>query len=491
MLGYWRPHHLFQDWLVQKLLALLPEHEQLIRFYADILEKVYCLNLDKLLPLTSGQYSSTGRPAINQPEIFRALVVMSHCKEGITSFVKKLKAHPVLALICGFEPDSIPGVGTFYDFLNRLWLGDETSKVLREPLKKKSKKPKSGEKLPEEDKDRVAKLVEKVLDGYSFEGPESLLQRILAECAVKPSLELELCGDRQKLGFAGDGAPLETGASHRGKKVCSCREQGIYNCSCPRLYTDPTANWGWDSYHDHWFYGHTLYCINAAGSFNDLPLLIHLTQASPHDSCTFVAAYAQLRQVYPDLAFSSALLDAAHDAYAIYRLLNAHEIEPFIDLNNRRGQKQTLSSFTVNDQGRPICIAGLEMVHNGIDKKRQRIKWRCPLYRDPKQCEYCNECSPSSYGRVIYTKPDDDFRLFTSTPRGSEAWKNAYARRTSVERTLKRTLVDYDIENLRLRAKKRWFWFSSLAAINQHLDAQVKAKGKALFIQLGLAQTAA
>ena len=61
-----------------------------------------------------------------------------------------------------------------------------------------------------------------------------------------------------------------------------------------------------------------------------------------------------------------------------------------------------------------------------------------------------------------------------------------YAKRTSVERTLKRILVDYDIENLRLRAEKRWFWFATLAGINQHLDAQIAVLKQPLFTKLGL-----
>jgi hypothetical protein len=491
LLGYWRPHEQFQRWLEQKLLAFLPEQEKLIRFYAHILEKVYILNLDRLFPLVLDRYSHTGRPAKNQPEIFRALVVMIHLKEGVTSFVKRLKVHPLLAVACGFEPNSVPGVGTFYDYIDRFWLGEEPSKALREPRKKKRKKPKGGEKLPEEDTNRVAYLVTKVLEGCSFEGPEMLLQKILAECAVKPSLDLGLCGEGRKLVFAGDGTPLETGASHLGKKACSCREQGIYRCSCSRLYTSPTANWGWDSYHERWFYGHTLYAITAADSFNDLPLLLHLTQASRHDSGTFVVVYAQLRQLYPELDFASALLDSAHDAYEIYRLLNVHGIEPFIDLNKRRGQQQKFSAFNVNEIGQPICMAERKMVYNGVDEKRQRIKWRCPMYRQPDQCPKKQKCSPSAYGRVIYTKPDDDFRLFTKTPRGSEAWKKAYARRTSVERTIKRILVDYDIESLRFRAEKRWFWSVSLAAINMHLDAQVALLNQPLISRLGLTQQAA
>jgi hypothetical protein len=48
--------------------------------------------------------------------------------------------------------------------------------------------------------------------------PEYLLQKVLKECAVKPSLDLGLCGDPENFVFAGDGAPLETGASPYGKK---------------------------------------------------------------------------------------------------------------------------------------------------------------------------------------------------------------------------------------------------------------------------------
>ncbi|MBT9141713.1 MAG: hypothetical protein DDT29_00104 [Dehalococcoidia bacterium] len=99
MLGDFRPHEQFQRWLEQKLLSFLPQHEKQIRFYAHILEKVYVLNLDRLLPLALGRYSFTGRPAQNQPETFRALVVMGHYKEGITSFVGRLRAHPVLAVL--------------------------------------------------------------------------------------------------------------------------------------------------------------------------------------------------------------------------------------------------------------------------------------------------------------------------------------------------------------------------------------------------------
>ncbi len=69
-------------------------------------------------------------------------------------------------------------------------------------------------------------------------------------------------------------------------------------------------------------------------------------------------------------------------------------------------------------------------------------------------------------GWFLYTKPSWDLRLFTPTPRNSKAWKDVYARRTIVERTFKRILVDYKIELANARTKKRWFWQATLAAIN-------------------------
>ena len=71
-------------------------------------------------------------------------------------------------------------------------------------------------------------------------------------------------------------------------------------------------------------YDYTLYTITATDSPNNLPLLLRLARASRHDSGTFVAAYDQLRHLYPDISFSKALLDSARDAYEIYRLLNSH-----------------------------------------------------------------------------------------------------------------------------------------------------------------------
>jgi len=90
------------------------------------------------------------------------------------------------------------------------------------------------------------------------------------------------------------------------------------------------------------------------------------------------------------------------------------------------------------------------MVFWDYKKDRNRLKWRCPFAagsRKVKDQVKCDEpCSPSVYGRTVYTKPRGDLRLFTKTPHNSKAWKDVFKRRTSSERSLDRMKVDYKLE---------------------------------------------
>jgi len=76
---------------------------------------------------------------------------------GITAWVEKLKDHKVYAILSGFDPNSTPGVGTFYDFLDRLCLANKLlkqqtrnrrKKFKRKPSKKLKKKSKITSQTP-------------------------------------------------------------------------------------------------------------------------------------------------------------------------------------------------------------------------------------------------------------------------------------------------------------------------------------------------------
>ncbi|WP_146164509.1 hypothetical protein [Halanaerobium congolense] len=71
---------------------------------------------------------------------------------------------------------------------------------------------------------------------------------------------------------------------HQCTRDCDCRQNGIFNCSCPRRFSDPTANWGWDSYRGRYVYGYSNYTFTAADSPYDLPVYSVLNQAARHDS---------------------------------------------------------------------------------------------------------------------------------------------------------------------------------------------------------------
>lgn len=179
------------------------------------------------------------------------------------------------------------------------------------------------------------------------------------------------------------------------------------------------------------------------------------------------------RELYPGFRFTTFLADAAHDAYPIYELCQAWQMEGFIDLNpHTRVNSRLPVPQTVNHEGPPTCPAGLTMVNWGYCPERERIKWRCPAQATKAiGCPLEKPCSSSPYRRAVYTKLAWDFRLFPKTPRGTDAWKKTYAMRTGTERSIKRKANDYAVRQARNRGKKMHLWLLTLAAVNQHLDA--------------------
>lgn len=120
------------------------------------------------------------------------------------------------------------------------------------------------------------------------------------------------------------------------------------------------------------------------------------------------------------------------------------------------------------------------MANWGYNKDRYRIKWRCPILVSRKvnnqfvECPIKDGCSNSSYGKVVYTYPSSNPRLFTNPPRGSSLWNELYTKnRSSVERCIKRILVDYDLEKARVYSRKQWIWRIAFVCINIYLDAWI------------------
>jgi len=478
LLGIWRNHKEYQAFVLQTYSEMKAENLESISEYENIISKLFLLNLDPLKDLIFPLYSNEGAPANQQPEIFRSFILMNHLGIGITGMVKKLVNNKALRTAIGVDLGNVPSIGSHYNFIDRIIRMDESS-ILKPVYRKPSKKYGKNVKMPSKHPDIVAKLVGKILEGESFDKrPEKLLQQIFAECIVKPSAKLGLLGDTKNLDISGDGTCVKSGASHHGKKVCDCKKNGIYNCKCSRKFSDPNATWGWDSYNEKYFYGYMGYfvCCHNKNKKLDLPIYLRFLEGRRHDSVSTVVALAELPNLYPDFAFSSFACDSAADNYATYELLHKRNINAVIALNTtNKGNFVYPEHLSIDRNGVPVCPNGNKMINWGFNKERCRIKWRCPLAcKKLDSCPNKCNCSPSNYGRVIYTKPSWDLRLFTSFPRGSSLWKEKMNARTSCERINNRILHNYHIEASKLRGKKRISFFTTVAAFNVHLDAHTK-----------------
>lgn len=321
MLRYWQSHQEYCFSLHEaKVHFDSSQRCRLFSTFSSSREKLRLLNLDPVMEFLTPFYSSTGRPAQNQVQILRSLVLMlDQGGTSITDWVQKLQDDDLLAFLIGCCPDSLPPLGSYYDFIDRLWL----QKTELQKLGRKDLFPSGKNKKPSR---------------------------------------------------------------------------------------------------------------------------------------------------------SNLCLDSAHDNYPTYRLCGKWKIRPFIDLNEKRGRPASIpDAITIDSDGTPICQAGYRMVYWGFCSGRSRCKWRCPVACGKKEsCPCKSSCSPSPYGRCVYTKPSWDIRLYPPIPRGTAEYKKIYNNRTSSERVNDRVLNDYHLHQMGVHTRKRYTFFAILAGINIHLDARLK-----------------
>jgi hypothetical protein len=310
---------------------------------------------------------------------------------------------------------------------------------------------------------------------------EHCLQAIFFSCFVARSVELKLI-DLDNLFVAGDGTKLGTWANAAGHKLCDCDNRGKTgqeHCRCQRAYRDPLARWGWDSYREGWVYGHSVYELTSY-SFKhtcQLPLLVSLADCNRHDSVLALVSLYRVQEIFGvNLAVVS--LDAAHDILGLYRLASHRwQTSLVIPLNERNKGHLNYTGPLRLEGGVPICLADQPMTHWGFCPDRLRIKWRCPLAAAKKTPElttcpfFANGCSGSTYGRVIYTYPQDNYRLHTLIPRDGDLWQCHRDARSCAERSVKRKKYDFHLLQTKTAGRDRWFFRLILAAMSQHIDA--------------------
>jgi hypothetical protein len=476
------PHQDYQSFVIAQLrhhfssgLILLCKNDW------PVILKLLITDLSRVTSLLQDSYSTLGPPPRDPASLLRSYLLMLLVRPdiGVTKWVDQLNTNRLYAVLSGFEPGNVPGVGTFYDFFARLWGKYAKSlKPQKQRRKRKAKKGnKKGEKAPTATPGRIERLVNWMLRHLDKTAklPSDRLFSLFQDAFLAVSAKLGLLGDVNRLSIAGDGMPVPTAAYPRSKPACDCRARGLASCDHPRLYSQPDCDTGWDSARERYFNGYHLYTLTAADSPYDLPLYPRLHPASRHDAVSFVLGIVEFSQRSTLGTVEKLILDSAHDASAIYDLLLHQNTKPFIDLNVRSAKNlETGSDIRLSPQGIPICPAGLEMKHDGFDRRQKRHKWKCPLMKNRTTCTCDNPCSDARYGRTFHTQSQDNPRLFPEVPRGSEAWKLVYKRRTAAERSNKRTKIDYKLEAGRHRSTMMWMIRTYGIMMCQHVDAWYK-----------------
>lgn len=94
MLGFWRSHSDYQQFVISSLRAC--DSSESILEYKSAISKLFILDPDKLKKIISPLYSSTGKPALHQPEIFRSFILMNDLGFKLDNWIPKLQNNFVL-----------------------------------------------------------------------------------------------------------------------------------------------------------------------------------------------------------------------------------------------------------------------------------------------------------------------------------------------------------------------------------------------------------
>ena len=207
----------YQHFVVTNLRKYYPDPDALARSTWDIIERFWNLDLSFTDTFMADKYSKFG-PAPRTPSSMQRSYLLSidFKVTSLTEWAAQLKMNPLYAILSGFEPGNTPGVGTFYDFIKRLWNSDDDHMSPHiHPLKTRVNKPKTkGTKADSVEKVTVAELLPSLentvfnLDEQPYSSLFTIYKKEFLDVSVSTG---HIHSDA--LALAGNGTPVVT--SHR------------------------------------------------------------------------------------------------------------------------------------------------------------------------------------------------------------------------------------------------------------------------------------
>lgn len=141
MIKHWQTNQEYHCFLANVKTAFdSSERVRLQSKLSSAREKLRLLDTDAAMRFLEPFYSNTGRPALNQRQILRSfilfflLVSTNLTSPSLTSWVKRLKSDRILSSLIGCPLNSLPPLGSYYDFMDRLWTDSNHSLYKRNKL---------------------------------------------------------------------------------------------------------------------------------------------------------------------------------------------------------------------------------------------------------------------------------------------------------------------------------------------------------------------
>jgi len=220
-----------------------------------------------------------------------------------------------------------------------------------------------------------------------------------------------------------------------------------------------------------WF-GYKLHLI--VDSRHEIPLSFSLTRASRSDvkeGSDLVRAYSdkqpevasRANELSADRGYDSGPFNAElHDEYGIHPIIDKRMM--WEDDVTRPLFPDRVDSIVYDERGRVSCVCPWsgevrEMAFMGFEKDRKTLKYRCPAAAYGLECAGRSWCESGRkvgpFGRIIRVPLKLDRRIFTPIARHTYKWRDAYKRRSSVERVFSRVggVFGFDHHTIRGKAK--------------------------------------
>ena len=121
-------HSTYQDTFVSDFLTYYPNPFALSKSTWETIIEFWHLDLSLTDTLMQDCYSKFGPAPRNPSCMIRSYLLSIKLKvTSITVWASMLKECPLYAIISGFPVNDTPGIGTFYDFFDRMWLFDSNN----------------------------------------------------------------------------------------------------------------------------------------------------------------------------------------------------------------------------------------------------------------------------------------------------------------------------------------------------------------------------